>query len=286
MSGSLGFVDLGGVGWTGTRVGATFVGGETFLVGLTRGTFLTTVLVVVISLNSAFPWVFATGALVAAALVIFVGALVIFVGSGFDDFVGLGTLLTPTGDLVALSTVFVVVLVFALLPASLLPFVLAAPLTLFSVLLLTSVVVLPFPLAFFSVVVLPLPFPFTLDPTVALPFPLAFFSAEDFPFPLTFFSGTVLPLLFAAPFVFLSLLAGAVVGLDFVAAVGLILDKRISAAVGFALDGLAVDLGALGGIGGLTTSLYGPVLADLAGVGLALTRVGLVGAAFPLSVFF
>lgn len=267
----LDFVDLGGVGWTGANVGV-----ENFLV-----VGLSTVLVVVISLNSAFPWTFVIEALVAAAFVI-------FVGSGFDDFVGLGALLTPTGDLVALSTVFVVVLVFALFPAPLLLFVLAAPLILFSVLPLTSVVVLPFPLAVFSAAVLPLPFPFTLDPTVAFPFPLTFFSVGDFPFPFTFFSGTILPLLFGfvAPFDFLPFLAGAVVGLDFVVAVGLNLDKRSSAAVGFALDGLAAeDLEALVGIAGLTTSLYGPVLAVLAGVGLALTRVDLVGA-FPSSAFF
>ena len=76
-------------------------------------------------------------------------------------------------------------------------------------------------------------------------------------------------------------------GFDLAAAVGLILDKRISTAVGFALDGLAVeDLETLAGIGGFRTSLYDPVLAGLAGVGLAFESADLVGAAFPLSTFF
>lgn len=76
-------------------------------------------------------------------------------------------------------------------------------------------------------------------------------------------------------------------GLDLLAVVGLILDKRTSAAVGFALGDLVVgDLEALVGIGGLTTTLYDPVLADLGGVGLTFTRRGLDGAAFPSSAFF
>lgn len=120
---------------------------------------------------------------------------------------------------------------------------------------------------------------------VALPLPLVF-AAAAFPFPLL--------LALAAPFAFFSaaafplpFLAGAGVGLDLAAAVGLILDKRISTAVGLAFDGLTGEVfGALVGRGALTTSLYCPDLAGLAGVGFALTGVDLVGAAFPLTAFF
>lgn len=119
----------------------------------------------------------------------------------------------------------------------------------------------------------------------AVGFPLPFvFATAAFPLPLplalvalfAFFSAAGLPL----PF-----LAGAAV--DLAGDVGLILDRRLSPTVDFVLDGLAVEgLGALVGLGGLTTSLYGPVLAGLAGGGLALTGVDLVGAAFPLTAFF
>lgn len=91
-----------------------------------------------------------------------------------------------------------------------------------------------------------------------------------FALPFAFFTAPVLPL----PF-----FAGAAVGLDLV---GLILDRRTSAAVGFALE----DLEALVGIGGLITSLYDPDLTGLAGVGLDFTSVGLAGAVFSVTAFF
>lgn len=144
-----------------------------------------------------------------------------------------------------------------------------APLTLLSALTLTSVDVLSFPLvlettaAFFSATTLPLPFTLAwlvgLAPAGALP--CAFFTA----------AGLALPFF-----------AGAAVALDLAAPVGLILDSRVSTMVGFALD----SLGALVGIGGLMTSLYGPDLAGLAGVGLVFARVDLEGAAFPVRAFF
>lgn len=114
-----------------------------------------------------------------------------------------------------------------------------------------------------SAVALPLPFVFV---TVAFPLPLALAA------PFAFFSAAGLPL----PF-----LAGGAMGLDLAADVGLILEIRISTAVGFALAGFAEeDLGALMGKGVLTTGLFGPVFAGLAGVGFGLTGGDLVGAFF------
>lgn len=201
------------------------------------------------SLASAFPF----------------GAFGLLAGSGFDVFVGFGAL---AADLSAL--VFVVVSVFAWFAAAFLSAI-------------TLPLALLFPLGFFSAVALPLALALALGAAVALALPLAFFSAEDFPFPFTLGWGVALataafplPLGLVAPLAFFSLLAGAGVILDLAAAVGLILDNRISAAVGFALE----DLGALVGIGALTTLNF-PDLAGLGGVGLGLRRPD-----FPLSSFF
>ena len=200
-------------------------------------------------------------------LVLMGPAFVGFVVWDLGTLVGLGGALVAAG-LDALTTVFCALTTLA--------FIVVSVLASFAALL-----------AFLSTTAAALAFTAVLP--LALACPLAFFSTTVF---TTFFSTVTLPFPLEALLLLVTLVTTAFplalalapvvtffsAGFLAEAAVGLIFERRISTAVGLALDSLtAADLPALLGIGDLTTSLEEAALVDLAGAGLALIGAGFSG---------